>query len=254
MASPASVTDRDTSVSFVGLLGEARATIVRDLRAAPGRTVAELAATLGVSTVATRRHLAVLEQEGLVTSTAVNQGRGRPVQRWSLTEAAGHLLPHRYDAFAAELLTFLVERHGRDVFREFLRWRMEREVAGLSEAVTAEDLHDRLDQLSEVLSRAGFDASVERDGPVFTLIQGNCAIEDVAREHPEVCAYEAASFSKVLGRDVSISRRTTMASGAPQCVCTVAPRPSEDGHDLQQHAATADDAGTAPESDGGVRR
>lgn len=253
MVPAASVSDRDTSVSFVGLLGEARATIVRRLRREPGRTVAELADGLGVSTVAARRHLAILEQEGLVTSTSVNQGRGRPVQRWDLTDAAGHLLPHRYDAFAAELLAFLVERHGPDGFREFLRWRMEREVAGLSEVVTAEGLHERLDQLSAVLSRAGFDASVQQDGPVFTLIQGNCAIEDVAREHPEVCAYEAASFSKVLGRDVSISRRSTMASGAHECVCTVAPRSSDDGHDLQ-HASTPGVPAGASKTDGGVRR
>jgi predicted ArsR family transcriptional regulator len=73
------------------------------------------------------------------------------------------------------------------------------------------------------LSEAGFEASVTPDGDGFTLVQDHCAIYDVAREHPEVCAYEAATFSQVLGGDVRLSRRETLAGGSPACVCCVSP-------------------------------
>jgi predicted ArsR family transcriptional regulator len=229
----------DAAPSLVALLGEARAAIVERLRRSPDRSATELAEHLGISAVATRRHLAVLEEDGLVRAHTVRQGRGRPASRYRLTDAAGRLLPHRYDRLAAEVLEFLTERHGRETLREFLRWRMHREVRGLAEAVTAEDLHDRLSQLADVLSRAGFDASVDGDGSTFRLVQANCAIEDVAREHPELCAYEAASFARVLGDEVTVSRRATLAGGAPACVCTVRRSPR---HDVVAH----DDAGGAP--------
>jgi predicted ArsR family transcriptional regulator len=210
--------------SLVSLLGEMRATIVEDLRREADRSVAELADLLGISEVATRRHLTVLEDEGLVAARTVNQGRGRPAARYHLTEDARRLFPQGHDRLAAEVLDFLADEHGRDGLQHFLRWRMQRQIEGLRGAVTAEDLHGRLEQLADALSDAGYEASVRPDGEGFTLQQHHCAIEDVAREHPELCAYEAASFSKVLGRDVSVSRRETLASGSRACVCCVQPR------------------------------
>lgn len=218
------VTKPTAQRSLVSLLGEQRAAVVEHLHRNGDATVAELADHLGISQVATRRHLAVLTDEGLVAARTVNHGgRGRPASRYELTDAAGRLFPQGYDRLAAEVLDFLADEHGRDGLRAFLRWRLDREVDGLKDAVTAEDLHGRLEQLAQALSHAGFDASVTPDGDGFTLVQDHCAIYDVAREHPEVCAYEAATFSQVLGRDVRLSRRETLATGSNACVCCVAP-------------------------------
>lgn len=214
------------SASLVRLLGGSRARIVGFLRDRDQATVADLAEYLGVSEVATRRHLAVLEDEGFVASRTVrHEGRGRPAAHYELTPDAQALFPHRYDRLASEVLDFLSEEHGRAGLRAFLRWRLDRETADLAEAVTAEDLHERLRQLADALSDAGFAATVEPDDDGFRLVQNHCTIADVAKEHPEVCAYEAAAFSQVLGRDVTLSRRDTLATGAPTCVCTVAAKP-----------------------------
>ena len=227
------------SASLVRLLGEPRARIVGFLRDHDHASVAELAEVLDVSEVATRRHLAVLEDEGFVASRTVRQeGRGRPAAHYQLTQDAQALFPHRYDRLASEVLDFLSEEHGRAGLRAFLRWRLDRETADLTEAVTAEDLHGRLRQLAEALSDAGFAATVEPDEEGFRLVQNHCTIADVAKEHPEVCAYEAAAFSKALGRDVTLSRRDTLATGAPACVCTVAARPEP--HDPPAAATDAE--------------
>lgn len=209
--------------SLVRLLGETRAAIVSDLRDQGERSVADLADLLDISEVAVRRHLAVLEQEGFVTTRTVNQGRGRPAARYALTDDAHRLFPHRYDQLASEMLEFLTDQYGREGLRAFLRWRLERETDQLRAAVTAEDLHARLEQLAATLSEAGFAATIEPTPDGFKLVQNHCAIADVAKEHPEVCAYEAAAFSQVLGGDVSLSRRDTLATGAGACVCTVSP-------------------------------
>jgi predicted ArsR family transcriptional regulator len=210
--------------SLVSLLGESRAAIVHHLRRGADASVAELAAHLGISEVATRRHLGVLEEEGLVDARTVNQGRGRPAARYQLTADARRLFPAAYDQLAAEALDFLGQTQGREGVRAFLRWRLQRQVTELEDAVTADDLEDRLGQLADALSAAGFSASITTDGGSFTLTQDHCAIETIARDHPEVCAFEAATFAKVLGSDVQLRRRTTVAGGADACVCCVTPR------------------------------
>jgi predicted ArsR family transcriptional regulator len=228
--------------SLVSLLGAPRASIVDYLRRQGGATVAQLAAHLEVSEVATRRHLAVLEGDALVAAHTVPQGRGRPPARYALTQEADRLFPHSYDRLASDMMDYLADEFGRSGLRSFLRWRLEREVDHLRDAVTAEQLHDRLEQLAGALSEAGFAASVTPDDTGFTLTQDHCAIYDVAKDHPEICAYEAATFSKVLGRDVTLSRRETLAGGSPACVCSVAPRPqapSGANHDqTNDHQAT----------------
>lgn len=216
-------TTMDTSsASLVRLLGDTRAAIVSHLRTQGSASVSELAGMLGISEVATRRHVTVLEEDGFIWAQVVRQARGRPAARYALTEGSERLFPQRYGQLASEVLDFLTQQHGREGLLSFLRWRMDRETAGLGDVVTAQDLHDRLDQLAASLSDAGFEAKVESTGEGFNLVQNNCTIADVAREHPEVCAYEAAAFSQVLGSDVALSRRDTLATGAAACVCTVA--------------------------------
>lgn len=231
MALIAGQTASEAASSLLALLGEQRAAIVDHLRRHDDASVSELAEMLGISEVATRRHLGVLEDDGLIAARRVRQGRGRPASRYALTEAARALFPQRYDALAAEMFTYLTDTHGRDGLRAFLRWRMQREVDSLREAVTAEDLHGRLDQLASALSEAGFEASVTPDGGGFRLRQQHCTIEGIAREHPEVCAFEAASFSRVLGQDVVLSRRETLAGGGAACVCHVRTRTADAGSD-----------------------
>lgn len=209
--------------SLVSLLGDQRAALVTYLQHAGEAGVGELAAHLGVSEVATRRHLGVLDDQELVTSRDVAHGPGRPARRYRLTERAIRLFPQRTAALADELLRFLEDAHGREGLRAYLAWRLERQCAQLEEQVTADDLSGRLDQLATALSEAGFDATVDVAGDRFVLRQDHCAIYDVAKDHPEMCAYEAATFSRVLGRDVRVSRQQTRTQGGTSCVCCVSP-------------------------------
>lgn len=221
-------TDATTrSRSLVDLLGEQRAAIVQWLRDAATATVAELSAHLGISEVATRRHVDRLAADGLIAAETVNRGRGRPVATWSLTDRGKRLFPTRYAELANELLDYLAEVD-RAQLGAFLRWRQERQVAGYAEVVDADDVRDRLEQLADALSVDGYRATVDEDGDGFTLRQTHCAIEDVARDHQLVCAHEAAAFGRLLGDEVRVSRRETIAKGHAACVCHVQLREPQD--------------------------
>lgn len=212
----------------VALLGEARAAVLGQILRHGGRTAPELAEDLGCSDVAVRRHLAALEEDGYITSRTVNQGRGRPAARYHLTDRGRGLFPHRYAGLATELIDFITDEHGRQGLRRYLRWRLERETDELAEHVTADSLDGRLEQLAAALSEAGYDATVTEDGTGFRLTQHHCAIYSVAKHHPEMCAYEAASFRRLLGDEVSLSRRETLAGGGQACVCSVSTRDRSD--------------------------
>lgn len=218
-----------TVASLVGLLGETRAELVEHLHRDGPAPVTELAGHLGISEVATRRHLSVLLADGLVEECAARPSGGRPAACYALTERAQRLFPQSYDRLAKELLDFLVAEQGREGLLAFLRWRIEREAEQLAEAVAEGPLEARVARLAAALDEAGFGAAVVEDGhdgapgrlPTLQLVQHHCVIEDVAREHPEICSFEAAAFSRVLGSDVTVARRATIADGAPACVCTV---------------------------------
>ena len=210
--------------SLVPLLGEQRAAVVALLHRTGSASVADVATHLGVSEVAARRHLGLLAEEGLVEARERRATGGRPATCFALSERAMRLFPQAYDRFANEVLDFLTDTQGEEGLRAFLRWRVERETAALKDAVTAEDLHGRLEELAGALSDAGFEAGVRPDGHGFRLVQEHCAIADVAREHPEVCAFEAAAFSRVLGREVAVTRQATIAGGASACECRIVPK------------------------------
>jgi predicted ArsR family transcriptional regulator len=212
---------------LVDLLGDTRAEVVQLLRREP-RSVADLAAALGLSEVAVRRHLGVLERDGLVSAETVRgSGPGRPWSRYRLTHRAGRLFPDRSADFANDLMEFVEREHGRSALLAFLRWRNERqgtEYAARMAAAGAEDTEDRVALLAELLDSDGFmaEAAPAEDGrSALQLRQGHCAVKDIAAAHPEICAYEAAMFKELLG--AKVSRRQTIAGGADACVCTVTP-------------------------------
>lgn len=111
---------------LVGLLGESRGRIVEALRRTP-HSVGELADLIGVSEVAVRRHLSVLERDGLVAAETVRrEGPGRPCAKYHLTDRGRRLFPDQSAQFACELLEFLEEEHGRSAVLRFFQWRQNR--------------------------------------------------------------------------------------------------------------------------------
>ena len=210
------------------LLGAPRATILGYLHDHDGARIADLAAELGVSETATRRHLTCLEEDGFVTSSSVADGPGRPALVFRLSARGRELFPQRYAATAEELLTFLQHEYGDDGMARYLDWRRDQQAARLGADLSdTTTLDRRLHQLADALSEAGYAAEVTSHGDgSLELTQRHCTIAKLAEEHPELCTSEAQAFAALLGRDVAVSRRLTIAGGHDACVCTVTPTTS----------------------------
>jgi predicted ArsR family transcriptional regulator len=232
----------EATAALVDLLGDTRAQVVELVRR-EARSVADLATELGVSEVAVRRHLHVLERDGLVTAETVRSGGpGRPSARYGLTDKALRLFPDRSAEVVNELLDYLEETSGRQALLGFLRWRQARHGERYSAELARlepEDVPGRAEQLAALLDRDGFMSSVSEqvlpDGArMLQLTQAHCAVKEIAEAHPELCAYEAALFRQLLG--TRVSRRQTIAAGAGECVCYIA----YDAHDT---AGSSDESG-----------
>ncbi len=211
---------------LVELLGDTRARLVHLLHGSAA-SVAGLAGEMGLSEVAVRRHLQVLERNGLVSAHTVRNDRpGRPSAHYALTDKARRLFPDNSAELAGELMDFLTDEHGRAELLRFLRWRAEHQAQRYAPALAGSGtVADRTEVLAQLLSRDGFDADVTAvtapDGSTtLQLVQGHCALEAVAEEHPELCAFEASLFKQLLG-GAKLSRRQTIAGGASACVCHI---------------------------------
>ncbi len=214
-----------STTTLLDVLGDTRARLLVLLRESAA-TAGELAKRLGMSAVGVRRHLQVLEREGLVEAETVRrEGPGRPSSRYALTDRARRLFPDRSAELANELMEYLEQEHGRSGLMAFLRWRQARQGRRYAAQLTGlDDAASRAEVLARLLSEDGFAAQVNpvetpQGATVLELRQGHCAIAEVAEQHPELCAFEAALFKQVLG--TGVSRKATIASGADACVCHI---------------------------------
>ena len=91
-----------------------RASILVELKLAPGLTAKELAGRLGLSLNAIRHHLRELEVDGLLAHERQQRGVGAPVFAYRLSAAGEQVFPRRYESALTDVLETLVEREGRE--------------------------------------------------------------------------------------------------------------------------------------------
>ncbi|HEX2374105.1 MAG TPA: metalloregulator ArsR/SmtB family transcription factor [Actinomycetota bacterium] len=177
-----------------------------------------LAELLQLTSVGVRRHLALLERDGLVSSTTEKPRRGRPTAVYRLTDAGLETFPRHYDEVAREALAFLKDRDAATL-SQFLAWRNERLAASYAGRVEGATLAERTEALAEVLNEQGFMAEVEPADGGLRLCQHNCTVEHLATELPDLCASEAELFERLLG--TRVERETTIVDGAARCVTRI---------------------------------
>ena len=198
--------------------GSTRERILVLLRRHGRLSAPRLADLLQLTSVGVRRHLALLERDGLVASTTEKPKRGRPTAVYRLTDAGVETFPRHYDEVAGEALAFLKDRDAATL-AQFLAWRNERLAASYAGRVDGATLAERTDALAEVLNEQGFMAEVEPAEGGLRLCQHNCTVEHLATQLPDLCTSEAQLFERLLGTPVE--RETTIVDGAVRCVTRI---------------------------------
>lgn len=203
----------------------ARDEILKLLKTRTAATAQSLAAALGISHVAVRKHLEVLAREGLVTATPRKVPRGRPTYVYSLTETAKAYFPQAYRELALGILdglSSLAADQGADLLRTLFRSHNQR-LGQLYQLRLASkpDLVSKIRELAQARDEEGYMTTLEQDGDAIVLKEHNCPIYAVAQRHPAACECEAELLQGLLG--MPVARRARLVDGDAACTYVIEP-------------------------------
>lgn len=207
-------------------------------------TVAELCEVLGITSMAIRRHLTALQQEGLVESRTVKQSRGRPTYRYKLTDKAESLFPSGFQNLAIDILDMLFEESGHKGVMRLLKKRNERLAERLRKRVDDKDLRQRVAEVARIFCEDGYMTEYEElsDGN-FIIYQRHCAVHDLANQYRQLCVLEPLLMEKLLG--VKVTRQKYMFKNDPVCGYLVHANPLIPAGSCSE-ASSAKEAPSAP--------
>lgn len=198
--------------------------LLESLKRSGDRSLTELSEELGISKMATLKHLAVLEDRGLVERSFRAEGRGRPRAHFRLTRKATRLFPEAYTHLTLCALRFIEQRMGRDAVVQLLRQRTQEVYAGNRGRFEDLDFRGKVQTLVALRDEGGYMAERGRVGSQSAeVLEHNCPIMAIAERYGEACEVEVDLFRKLLRADVEASHR--VVAGDPVCRFLIRRRP-----------------------------
>lgn len=185
-------------------------------------TTAELADALSISAVSVRHHLSGLLADGLIRSTEIRHGVGRPHLSYSLTEAAQERFPAKYLRLSGRLLDELKASLPPQALEEMFARMAEGMIAEYRTRLAGRTLEEKMDLLMELLGTEGFMAHWNRTGETISLTEYNCPYLHIGQRHPEVCAIDETVIRQVL--NANVQKTTCILNGGERCVFLITPQ------------------------------
>ncbi len=186
--------------------------------------VSAIADEMGVTTEGARFHLLKLEKEGLVESTSVAEGRGRPKQIWSITDTGNSRFPDTHADLTASLLTTMRETLGNDAVDQVIKEHENRLLARYQREIDPDaGLETRIAKLAEIRTAEGYMAEYFKDDEGFILVENHCPICVAARACEGFCKSEMNIFQTVLGEETTIERTQHIIAGDRRCAYRIKP-------------------------------
>ena len=208
----------------------ARERVLFVLKTAGPQTAARMAKQLGVTTMAVRQHLAVLEGEMLVDFTDERRKVGRPARLWRLTPKAFDKFPDGHAELAVGMLHAIQSTFGEEGLERLTeeRTRQQVEVYRARMPGPGAPIEERAATLARLRCEEGYMAEWgrQRDG-TLRLVENHCSIANAARFCPKLCAGELSLFRAALGDDVSVERVEHILSGDRCCAYRISERPHD---------------------------
>jgi predicted ArsR family transcriptional regulator len=184
-------------------------------------TINELAESVGINQISVRHHISRLEADGLVASDEELHGVGRPRRVYFLTEEGLERFPTRYMRLTLRLLEKLKASLPEPMVKSlFAQMAQEMVEDYTSEAHTdGLSMEERLDLMSAMLAKEGFNVEWERQGEQYHIRETNCPYLHVTQNHPEVCSVDQTLISAVL--DVPAHKIKCVLNGDAHCTYVV---------------------------------
>jgi predicted ArsR family transcriptional regulator len=199
--------------------------VVRILHDCGPCSVAQVAEAVGVSAGSVRRHLDLMVAEGLVEMRLERQPRGRPVTRYSLSEAGeersaaphyARLLDRIYPALVRLPSDAVSGQDGASVLAQVFDGIAEDVAREYAPRVHAQSLDARVVQVADALREEGILTDVVDEGEQYRLRNVGCPYRATAAEGTHTaCTADRRTIELLIGKPVL--QLTTIVEGAPAC-------------------------------------
>lgn len=198
-----------------------RQRIIDLLRKQGPATVDDLAQAIGLTPMAIRHHLNVLQADDLikVSQTQRRPKAGRPVQIYSLTDRAWQVNPQNYfhltDLMVEEILARVGPAGVADIF-DGVADRLQVEAPLPPEALS---LAERLEQLAAFLRGKGYTVEWEGQHQTYFLHHLDCPYRRLAQRHNEICLMDEKIITALL--KVAPTRISCIAHQDDKCTYVI---------------------------------
>lgn len=181
----------------------------------------ELKSALGINESAVRRHLDILERDGIICHYFERSPTGRPKKKYRLTEFGKKLLPQRTSLLVSILTRNLMSMYGQETLKSLF----DRTAGDLAEYFLPDLAHrtrgsveDYLKNMVERFNDHGFFATLSKHDNEYIITYRNCIFSDIISELGGVlCEMHRKTVEKILGEE-SIKQEKTIARGDELCV------------------------------------
>lgn len=199
--------------------GDTRRQILITLLEGNPSSASDIAAELGLSAAAVRRHMDILVEDGLVEPAPAPvsgpRGRGRPAKTFRLTDDGRAEFGHGYDELAVAALQTLREIGGEEAVAAFAARRVDEILRDVTPGTTEQVAED----VVEAFRRHGYAAHVQENRGGLQICHRHCPISHVASDFPELCEAEQQAVSTLLGQHTQ--RLATIADGNGVCTTNI---------------------------------
>jgi DeoR family suf operon transcriptional repressor len=197
--------------------------IVDYLRRKGEATIGHLVDLLGVTATAVRQRLTRLMDQGLIARAATAAGRGRPMHRYSLTEAGLRSAGNNYGLLVQALWDEVRAISDPEVRRGLLQRLSSRLADAYRPHLAGDSLEARMGSLAGLLAEQALPFELDRSGELPVLTALACPYPDLAERDRGVCAMERMMISETLGETVRLS--ACRLDGANCCTFEAASAP-----------------------------
>ncbi len=191
-------------------------------------SLVELTRSLKLTETAVRRHLAKLQQLGLITCTSRHQPHGRPLNVYKLTEqATTEYFPTGYEELAEELLDTIFDTEGHKGVFDFLLAANQYKIKQLNQMYDGLTTEQKVKALVDYFTKTGYmtDFRSLKDGRYF-LYHQNCAIYNIASKYRQLCFVELRLIEAVT--KARVTRQQYIFKRQPICGYLIDPTSEND--------------------------
>ncbi|MSQ33556.1 MAG: winged helix-turn-helix transcriptional regulator [Dehalococcoidia bacterium] len=205
-----------------------RTQILSIIQRRDGASVDELAEELGLASATVRRHLDILQRDGLVGFVEAHGGVGRPRYVYSLTHAGQELLPREYSRLAQRFMHEVADlgagelkelANGKSLVDLVIRRIADSKAEQYAGQLAGQDFDGAVQGATRILNQEHYAADAQEVPGGYRIRLHNCPYQEVADSHHELCSLET-EFVRSLVK-CPVAREATMVEGAASCVLLV---------------------------------